>query len=526
MATFEEIKRRSGGGSQAVGPSFSTVPEDTRGAYEKVSDNMSDFSTGFVKRGLSTLQNIGQATLAAPALLPGGKTFGERREEIKGTTGLDSSLFETEGKWEERGAFAQDIVQFIVPGSRIVKAGKFVKGAISTGGKIRAVGGTLGRAGTEAVGFGTIGSAQQGEFDEGTTIFAGVIPIGGAMLSRIAKGAGYLAIGPKGVKGIQARYADPDGVASFLRTARNKSGGATVGDIEKLITKGIEAVRVNVRDNYQTALKNLPKRLGRNPKVSTTGQSTTIKVDGKKYVLSMPGIKSFLTTRLREFGVNVNSRAKTFDFLESPFSKAHENKLREVFRLVDNWKNTTPEGLNMLARKIGNLEVPPDSKGGRALNTVIGGMRDDIRQYLGKRIPAIKNLNASYAAGKDFLAKLDVNITGKSKLSVDQTADKLLTLAKNLDDPFKKVESEKLLLQLEQHTGISIIRFLRGLATAENLYPASGQGLRAGVVKELVRILNVGLSEIAGVAGRVKGGSTGSNIKSGIIGTGSQLNNE
>jgi len=41
------------------------------------------------------------------------------------------------------------------------------------------------------------------------------------------------------------------------------------------------------------------------------------------------------------------------------------------------------------------------------------------------------------------------------------------------------------------------------LATAETLSPQASLGFRSGVIRELVRLLEVGTSEVAGVAGRV-----------------------
>ena len=53
--------------------------------------------------------------------------------------------------------------------------------------------------------------------------------------------------------------------------------------------------------------------------------------------------------------------------------------------------------------------------------------------------------------------------------------------------------------------GVNYAKLFRALAVAERLNPQAAQGLRAGITREIVRILQVGISEVAGVAGRARG---------------------
>jgi len=456
-----------------------------------------ELSTGFTKRGIETLQNIGKFTM-------GAATLGLAKEQVA-KTGLSQGVLQRATPLEETGAFANDIAQFFIPGGSIVKIGKGAQLAVKTGLGARKGAGLVAlgaRAGTEALGFGAIGSAQKGEVDKPTSIVAGLIPVGGALLSRLAGGASRFLFGPKGQTGLQVRFADPQGVQAFLKTGQRKPGGATIQDIEKLYTSSVESVRRNIRENYRAALEALPKRLGSGGRMLQVGQKTTIRTGGKTIVLDINGVRSKAVDTVKKFGVQVDGTGKKLDFLESPFGRAEERKLLEVFRVIDDWRDTSPAGLNRLARKIGNMRVTSDAPGKRELNAVIDSIRNGTRDYMADvGVPGIKQLNASYSSGQNFLNKLEVNIEGKSKLNVDQTANKIFQLAKDLDDPFKREGAEQLLKQLERHTGVPVLDMMRALSAAANLTPQGSQGLRAGVVRELTRLLEVGVSAGVGAAG-------------------------
>jgi hypothetical protein len=188
------------------------------------------------------------------------------------------------------------------------------------------------------------------------------------------------------------------------------------GDSSKTLTNLATQVRTMVsnlareaNEVYEESLEQLPKRLGRVPQVLTAGQKTTIKVGGTTYILSVRGVKASLTRKLREFGVIVNPRKKEFDFFESPFRSNEENILREVFQIVDNWKDTSPRGLNRLAIKIGNYRKAGEQS--QALNSVIDAMKRNVRSYLGTRVPAAKQLNDRYAQVQDFIEALDQELS-------------------------------------------------------------------------------------------------------------------
>ena len=56
---------------------------------------------------------------------------------------------------------------------------------------------------------------------------------------------------------------------------------------------------------------------------------------------------------------------------------------------------------------------------------------------------------------------------------------------------------------------MQFLKSLEALAAVENLIPQASGGLRAGVIRELVRILELGVSKGAAISGRVAPGIRG-----------------
>jgi ABC-type Zn uptake system ZnuABC Zn-binding protein ZnuA len=160
---------------------------------------------------------------------------------------------------------------------------------------------------------------------------------------------------------------------------------------------------------YEQALDALPKRLGRIPQEATAQAKSIIKIGGQKVALTKQGFKAYLTETLRDFGVKVNAKKAEFDFTESPLRVSEENILKEVFDVIQAWKDTSPKGLNRLAVKIGNYRKPGDQSD--ALNSIIGGLKNNIRKYIGKRVPAVKELNDRYMQREDFIDALRAELS-------------------------------------------------------------------------------------------------------------------
>ena len=172
-----------------------------------------------------------------------------------------------------------------------------------------------------------------------------------------------------------------------------------------------------------------------------------------------------------------------------------------MVRLIQENKDWTTRGVLKLRRRMDNLFR--GTKSTQRSDALVTQLRNNLNKVIGGADETFRQASKAFAETKKFLDQLGLNIVGKAKLNVDQTATKLFQLAKDLDDPFRREGAEKLLIALEERSGIPFIGVLRALATAENLNPQKAQGIRAGVVREMARIIEVALSEVVGVAGKI-----------------------
>lgn len=248
-----------------------------------------------------------------------------------------------------------------------------------------------------------------------------------------------------------------DQIIKSPQLAKTGLSGESV-DILKKLSSDIRDKTINLSQkaisDYEKALTELPKRLGRAPKVLTDKTKTTILAGGKKYVLSKQGVKSYLTEKLRNFGVKVNPTKKEFDFLESPLRKSEENILREVFNVVDKWTDTSPVGLNKLAVKIGNYRKAGDQS--ETLNAIVGGLKNNVRKYIGKRVPAVQELNNAFSIKEDFIDAVRKEFSIPNNL---KSREGILKVARKVEQIFNsnKELTRELLQEMEQKTGINVL---------------------------------------------------------------------
>lgn len=460
--------------NEAVKKGFSEEEIDSFLVNKGVEDKQSPF-VGFVKGALKGVgstafgagklgQEIGKAILPKPLERP---LLGEDLEKPE--------FLEPRGLAEKAGFTTEQIAEFAIPGAKIVKAGKAAKAL--AGGKTA---GTLAQAGVEAAGFGGIGSLQEGEPDVATGVIAGMIPIvasvGKPLISGVGKNVSNFFFGPEGTAGFVARYKDPQGVEKFLTTARRQPGGQNVEDIVTVLHKSIKKVTDKMVGNFRQAEETIvQKPIKSKPIVESAAKS----------------IKDFLKI----------DKVSTANIKKSALSDTEANTVNKVVNLVQQNKDWTTKGVLQLRRKIGTFYR--GSEASAKSDAIVTRLGKVLNSAIEEADPTFRAAAKTFSKDKNFLEKLGVNITGQSELNVDQAANKLFQLAKDLDNPFKREASESLLRQLGSRTGIDFISILRALKTAENLSPQKALGLRAGVMREIVRALQVGVSEVAGAAGKV-----------------------
>jgi len=440
----------SGGGFKVVTDEQKPIKQSIglRRAAELTTGKGVEITKGIFKGGLSTARGAGRLL----GSITGGQLVPEEKPEI----------FKPQNRLQEIGFFGEQIAEFFLPGGAATKLSKV--------GKLGALGGKLGkatrlgvRAGTEAGLIGGQTAVQTGEFGEEARAGAGigaVVPIIGpitkgafGLTSRLFKSfskniAG--AITGKGVDVIEQVIAKPEQARVGLR-------GDEVKVIENVATKilqGVKNIKQSASNAYAKALEELPQRLGRNPKVLTEGQKTTIKVDGETFVLTMKGLKDKVTSSLRKFGVDVNRTKKEFDFIQSPFVDSEEKLLKKAFELIDNWKDTTPKGFNDLAIKISKFRKSGTAS--KEFNNVIDDLSRQARSYISDRVPAVGKLNAQFEKEQDFLEVLIKELSipsGKiSPQAIKQVAGKIDKLFNS-----NKALSRSFIEQLEKREGIDIL---------------------------------------------------------------------
>lgn len=270
----------------------------------------------------------------------------------------------------------------------------------------------------------------------GGAAIGGAIPVAGSVfnlakrfLGSVAKGTAATLSGA-GSDTIEAVVNNPKAARIGLRGDSTE----TLKDLSSTIRSKVSNLAKEADEEYSEALAALPKRLGRNPQILTAGQKTTIKVGGQTYQLSMQGVKANLTGELRKFGVEINPKKGTFDFLEAPFIDGEETVLKKVFNVVQNWKDTTPEGLNKLAIKIGQYRKSGTQS--PELNSVIDATKRGVRNYIGKRVPAVAELNGRYAKVQDFIEALNQELATDGRL-IGGTTEQINT-AKKIATIFNK----------------------------------------------------------------------------------------
>jgi len=308
--------------------------------------------------------------------------------------------------------------------------------------------------------------------------FAGkaLAPVGRG-IKKVGGGLARTLFGVQGETALKTRFNDPEGVARFLQTARRQPGGGQLSDIEDLVRGGVKSISEASKQAFVKAEEGLVQKKLAGKEIARDAQNVI------KEVLDIPKI----------------TKKSIF---ESGASDADARIINRVSTMISENKNFTTKGVLALKRRISNL-FKANQQESKVVVSKLTGSEGVFNKVLGEADPAFKEALTSFSKEKTFLKKLGVNITGESKFNVDQTANKLTQLATDLDNPFKREGAERLLRELESRTGLPIVKTLRALSSAKTLSPQEAKGVISGLVRELARLLQVGISEVLGVAGKI-----------------------
>lgn len=122
-----------------------------------MTDVIGDYTKGFVKRSLGTVQNIGNV-IAKPL----GKALGVPEEEI----GISEETLKPEGTAQKVGAFTSDVAGFLLPAGVISKTQVGVNALIQGSKFLPSATRVAAKAGIEAIGGGAVSLAETGDLGE------------------------------------------------------------------------------------------------------------------------------------------------------------------------------------------------------------------------------------------------------------------------------------------------------------------------------------------------------------------------
>jgi hypothetical protein len=270
---------------------------------------------------------------------------------------------------EKTSMFVGDVAATAIPSSAVYKATKGIGFATQL----------LGRGGVGALS-GTIQGG--GDIDRDTAIGAATevaFPVAGKVL-------GYGGNVLKGLAGLVSGKGS-DVIEQVMKTPRAAlEGGQLTG------VAGLKESAVSVRQGV--------KELGK--KANTEYAELVAKAGVKE--LPKDDIVRGMSDRLVDLA-DARMTKEGLKFVDTPFTEIEETQLRKVFNNINTWDDFTPDGVNSLARKISRFRR--GSADSANFDRVIDTLKRDLRTYVGKVAPTIKEANEKYADKMDLLDQLD-----------------------------------------------------------------------------------------------------------------------
>jgi hypothetical protein len=377
--------------------------------------------TGVAKGAAETLQTIGQTALAVPALAPGGKTFGERREEIKEETGIAPETLEAKGQAEKIGKFGERIAEFAAPVSKVATA---VKG-LNFFTQLAARSATAG----------AVATAQTGEIGKDTAIAASIEAIlPGAnkliikpiasIIKRLTKG---LASGLSGVStdAIETIIKNPN-KAKEVVTQLEKSGNfAVLEKNAKTIVDGVSKVRQDARKAFGEGLEQLKEA----------------DITPKTFRDSVGGF-------LDSVGSTIKNKVRGLTNVEFSDPK----NIKKASDLIDELQTTKLDGFSLrkLLKKIGDSKFKTATTDERlSFNAFIKDFEKSVNDAVINSTDKLDDINRAFSADMQLaegMEQIFSKIKFKSSKEINAVSQKLENLfsqkglsPRNVDDFLNKI---------------------------------------------------------------------------------------
>lgn len=284
--------------------------------------------------------------------------------------------------------------------------------ALSTGG----MGATGANLLTRTVGGATSGALSAGAVnpnDMGAgAVIGGAIPVGGALVSKMAKGGGNLLADLVGGIGThtggesirQAVSAGAKGGKAGKAFVENMRGNADMADVLGQAKAGLSAMRAAKSAEYRAGMAG---------------------VSADKSVLAFDGVDDAIT-----------KAAGVTSFKGQVKSEAAENVRQKIAAVVDEWKSLdpaeyhTPEGFDALKQRVGAIleSVPIEERTammvGRDIYKAIGN-------EITKQAPTYAKVMSAYSKASDDIFEIERALSLGNKSSADTAMRKLQSLTRN-----------------------------------------------------------------------------------------------
>lgn len=443
------------------------------GALDKFGQAGSDISVGVVKGLGSTARNL--ARIAPTIASKITESIGQGK--IEDPTKFVENALTPQNTAQKVGFGAEQIGEFLIPAGSITKAGKAVQ-ALGKTSKIGKAVGLLGRGAVEATGTAGITATQGGDVKTGF-ILGGTLPIASKALGLLGSGAKEVAkymsstLSGTPIAAIEQAFKNPKIVQSAITKAASEGTEMTAQKIYNQAIKALDTLKKVRKDAYEQGLQTVENSLWKNKQGQLYVRRALSEVEAKAtkgYTggeilvptnLSVTGLKNVASRTLKEFGAK--AKGQSLDFSEMAIDKAHANKIQEVVDRVYEWENMTPTGLNKLTQildgyRLGGINLGSSEK---QFNAIIGKMKTNLADYVGERVPAIKDLRKNYAVQ----SKVIDDIVQQLKLGRGDPNTALRKLL-NVFNPKSQVYAP-VVKELGEKAGVDLMSDIAGLTMSQ-----------------------------------------------------------
>ncbi len=471
------------------------IPSGQEPAPQQGEKGVKGFGLGAVKGVLSTISNLTGLARKVASKVP--NTFmtipgiGPLTQVVKAGGEFDKKLqpykqnFKPQGTAEKVGFGTEQVAEFFIPAGEVAKATKATEAGIDAlkVGKVTKAALKLGARSTIGAGEAAGVTALQGGSKEevkNAAIFGGVFPIATKAIAKLGSAAKevskFIASSLSGVPKDAIEYAlkNPQKVQAAITHAVSEGGEMAAQRISQNALDALDQLKEARGLSFKSGLSKLEKeatytkdgqlyvkRMLTDAEAKATKGYVPGTVIGVPTNLSTKGVKQVATTTLKEF--DINAKGRLLDWSEAAIDDTHAHKLQKLVNRIYDWTNTTPTGMNNLRQVIDSYKVGGISLGSseKKFNAIIGALRTNLSEYVGKRVPQVAEMNSLYAAESEVIN----NIRSQLKLGSNDPNTALRKLI-NVFNPKSKVY-RPIVEQLGDKAGVDLMADIAGLTMAQ-----------------------------------------------------------